>query len=113
MILADKVRQLTRLGRKNALARQAKGIFDTALQTKNILSEHEDFLVGRNERRTSRSIACVNGYVPRSTYRMHIYCANCSLLLCLLFARALAGTEKKKGGHIDEVARLAETLAVG
>ena len=43
---------------------------------------------------------------------MHFYCVHCSLLLCLLFARAPAGT-RKKGGHKDEVARLVETLALG
>ena len=56
VILADKVRALTRLGRKKTLVRRAKGIFDTALQTKTLLSEHDDFPVGRNERRTSRPI---------------------------------------------------------
>ena len=33
--------------------------------------------------------------------------------LCLLFARASAGTGDNEGGHTDEVARLVETLALG
>ena len=44
---------------------------------------------------------------------MHFYCVHCSLLLCLLFARAPAGTEDNKGEHKDEVARLVGTLALG
>ena len=43
---------------------------------------------------------------------MHLYRVHSSLLLCLLFARAPAGTGHKKGGHKDEVAQLVETLAL-
>ena len=44
---------------------------------------------------------------------MHFYFVRCSILLCLLFARAPAGTGDNKVGHKDEVARLVETLALG
>ena len=44
---------------------------------------------------------------------MHFSCVYCSLVLCLLFARAPSGTVANKVGHKDEVARLVETLALG
>ena len=44
---------------------------------------------------------------------MYFCCVHRSLLLCLVFARAPAGTGDNKGGHKDEVARLVETLALG
>ena len=46
MILADKVRELTNSDdwSEQDIGTRGKGIFDIVLQTKNILSEHEDCL---------------------------------------------------------------------
>ena len=46
MILADKVRELTNSGdwSERDIGTRGKGIVDTVLQIKNIISKHDDFL---------------------------------------------------------------------
>ena len=80
-LLADKVRELTNSDdwSEQDIGTRGKGIFDTVLQTKNILSKDDD--CQHNERRTTRLIRVREGYVPRSTYGMHFCCVHCSILL--------------------------------
>ena len=63
VIRADKDRELTKNDdwSEQDNLRKGKEIFDTVLQKKNILSEHDDCLRDVNERRTSRLIRVREG----------------------------------------------------
>ena len=139
LVVADKVKELTNSNEwsEQDIGSRGVGIFDLVLQTKNILTRHDDILWNlMMSSAEPERITRLFMHVSRSTCSLHTACAPLQHSAYIRHVRRsaystrsgrlsfnirhaygtptnFAGTGDNKGGKKDEVARSVETLALG